>query len=53
MSIIHDALKKVQQGLTPKDDEIQVIDETPPEIETLPPSNQQTAKSKTAISIYN
>ena len=61
MSIIHDALKKVQRGLAPKDDETQVtsstttqntsgyIYETLPEIETLPPSDQQTADQKPSI----
>jgi len=46
MSIIHDALKKVQKGLSSKSDEIEVIDEDSSEIETLPPSNQEMATTK-------
>ncbi len=36
MSIIHDALKKVQQGSSPKTDE-RLYEDAPPEVEVLPP----------------
>jgi len=62
MSIIHDALKKVQQGLSSKSEEIEVIPpapkptntsayiyETPPKVEVLPPSNQESNNPKGPI----
>jgi hypothetical protein len=59
MSIIHDALKKVQQGLSSKSEKIEVIPpapqptnasayiyDTPPKVEQLPPSSQETNNPK-------
>ena len=54
MSIIHDALKKVQRGLAPKTDETAHSSSRPntgstyiyatPPVETLPADKQQTAE---------
>jgi len=61
MSIIHDALKKVQQGLNPKNDEIEVLPpasgpkasayiyDTPPQIEALPTMSKEAADAKPPI----
>jgi len=49
MSIIHDALKKVQKGLSSKSDEVEVINEDSSEIEILPPSRQETVVVKSII----
>jgi len=61
MSIIHDALKRVQQGLAPKTDDSQAnpspttqnasayIYDTPSKVENLPQTDQQTIKPRSAI----
>ena len=49
MSIIHDALKKVQKGLSSKSDDIEIINEDSSQIETLPPSDQETPVAKSPI----
>ncbi len=46
MSIIHDALKKVQQGLNSKSGETGVIEEPVQEIEVLPPANPSSTEEK-------
>jgi len=50
MSIIHDALKKVQQGLSPENQTASAyLYEKPAEVETLPRANQQATNQKSLM----